>query len=431
MFRRMPTTLPALATMYGADRSAEAQMYSAQQQAAAQAAAAASAAAGQQGAARYAGMGNAESSRQSGLAGAYGGYATGLAGIANAMSNERASSYGAMAQAEAARQLAAGNIANQALAAYGGMGNAAMSAWGVNQAAYNQALSGMFGANQMAASQLGQSRNQALAGLGGSVSQLGRGLAAADAVSNVDFGMGGMGGMGGGGFSASGPSGPIASGSYSGGMPMGGMGDMSGGGSRGAGPNFASTADRSFGELASLRGGVMENTFLDNLTAGRDAGMRQLDNQHYSSREMPMQFMGQALSGLMQLSEPGYSQLAGGMNQLYGNLQASRPDFSPYGSALTSGFGSTLREGRDGMNQFYDRMGSSAQGGGFVGGGGFSPAPIPNSNSPIASLLGNLSEFQTPYQRTLENLRARELNLGYTYPKYQPKLPGTLARGFN
>jgi hypothetical protein len=203
--------------------------------------------------------------------------------------------------------MASGNIANQALAGYGALGNAAMNAWGQNQLAYNQALSNMFTANQGAVSQLGQSRNQALSGLGASTANLSRGLAAADAI-------GGMGSPGDS-FLATSPQGRVASGSYGAGMSPGYAASMSG--------------QAGMGAMDQLRQDVMDSSVLDNLTAGRDQGMGQLDAQHYSSRNAPFTTFQDSLAGFRQLAGDGYGQLGGGMSQFYGNMNANRADFSP------------------------------------------------------------------------------------------------------
>jgi hypothetical protein len=357
------------------------------------------------------GMGNAIGGHSQGLAGHsgaiannYNAFAGGNAAIANALANERSSAYGAMSQAEAARQLAAGNIANQALASYGGMGNAAMAAWAQNQSAYNQALQNMFTGNQLATSQLGQSRNQALAGLGDSASSLGRGLAAAGVIGNVDFGMGGMGG-GGMGFEATGPGGQVASGSFGGGM---GMGGMSGGGSRGPGPEFAGTADRSFGMLDSLRGNVMDNTFLDNLENARQEGFNRLDQQHYTSRTMPFDFMGTAFNDLQNLARPGYAATRQGMDQLYGNINANRADFSDFTRALQGGFDTSSQDLRDNAGRmstdFQSGMGQMGSVlGGLQGVASNLGSGLSSTQSAIQDLfgntLGNMPVFQSPLQR--------------------------------
>jgi hypothetical protein len=351
------------------------------------------------------GMGNAiggHSQAMAGHSGAiannYNAFAGGNAAIASALANERSNAYGAMSQAEAARQLAAGNIANQALASYGGMGNAAMAAWAQNQSSYNQALQNMFTGNQLATSQLGQSRNQALSGLGDATSSLGRGLAAAGVIGNVDFGMGGMGG-GGMGFEATGPGGQVASGSFGGGM--GGMGGMSGGGSRGPGPEFAGTADRSFGMLDSLRGNVMDNTFLDNLENARRDGFDRLDQQHYTSRAMPFDFMQSAFGNIQDLARPGYDATRQGMDQMYGNINANRADFSDFTRALQGGFDTSSQALRDNAGRISDdyRFGMGKMDGILNG----LNSGLSSTQGAIQDLftntLGNMDVFRSPLQR--------------------------------
>lgn len=272
----------------------------------------------------------------------YGNFAASNAALANSMANERAAAFGAMSQGEAARQLAAGNIANQALSSFGGMGNAAMNAWAQNQSAYNQALSGMFSANQMATSQLGQSRNQALSQLAAPVSQLGRGLAAANAIGSM--------GDGGGGFSATGPRGPVASGSF-GGMG-GGMGGMGG--------------QEAFGAIGGLASNIMDNTHLGSLESARSDGLNRLDAQHYSSRSMPFDALRESAGALQALAAPGYGALRQGMDQLYGNINANRGDFSPFARAAQQGFASSSQDLRNiagpngslqrNLNQLYDNV---------------------------------------------------------------------------
>lgn len=120
-------------------------------------------------------------------ANAYGGMTAGLAGLGNNASsnygaytaglNNAANNYGAMANAnsnaEAARQAAVGNIGSAALGAWGGGLNAALGAYGLQQQAYNLAMGQAANANQGAVSSLGQSRNNALAGLGNAYAALG------------------------------------------------------------------------------------------------------------------------------------------------------------------------------------------------------------------------------------------------------------------
>lgn len=337
----------------------------------------------------------------------YGSFSTGNAGIANALANERSAAYGAMSQGEAARQLAAGNIANQALAAYGGMGNAAMNAWGVNQASYNQALQNMFTGNQMAVSQLGQSRNQALSGLGDSTTQLGRGLAAAGVLGNADFGMGG-----GSGFSATSPSGSVASGSYGG-------GGMSGAATSGVGPEFGGITDRSFGGLDSLRGDINAPTFLDNLESARQDGFDRLDAQHYSSRSMPFDALRDSAGALQSLAAPGYSALRQGMDQLYGNVNANRADFSPFQRDLRYGFDQSsqdLREVGDRMSRDFG-TGMNQAGGALsslAGLGNTLQSTASSTQAGISDLfrnsLGNMAVFQSPLQRAQAKREAALFN---------------------
>ena len=211
-------------------------------------------------------------------ANAYGGLSAGLSGLGNSSSanygaytaglNNAGNNYGAQANAnsnaEAARQAAVGNIGSAALGAYGGGINAALGAYGLQQQAYNLAMGQAANANQGAVSSLGQSRNNALAGLGnayaalgGSAAQLGGAGLNASQASRTDnyqdqiarnnqitrststdqanmYGggsgdySGGYGYGGGNQFVAGGPDGTIASGSY--GSP--------GGSASGAGSNY-------------------------------------------------------------------------------------------------------------------------------------------------------------------------------------------------
>ena len=275
------------------------------------------------------------------FANVYGGYAGGLSSAAQAMANERGSFYGANAMAEAARQGAVSNMGSSALGAYGSASNAAQGAWAANQQAYNKAASDMHVANQGAMSNYGVSRNNALGGLGSSYADMTGRLAGADAVSNMSFGMGGGGGGGGGGFSASGPGGQIASGSYGGGGD-GGF-SMSGGGSRGSGGSLGSLAGQGYGGLNQLQGNLMAQDITGRMDAGAAAGRGQIDAQHYSSREMPKEMLGQTLSGLMTLGDQGYRASSGGMNQFYAtqNDPRNRADFSSVLNGLGAGYRNT------------------------------------------------------------------------------------------
>jgi hypothetical protein len=349
-------------------------------------------------------IGGALGSQFKGLSGAgdaiannFGHFGGAQAAFANAQANERAAAFGAMSQAEAARQLAAGNIANQKLAAYGGMGNSAMAAWAQNQSSYNQALQNMSAANQMAVSQLGQSQNQALSGLGDSTARLGRGLAAAGAIGNIDFGMGG----GGQGFEVTGPNGMVASGSFG--------GDPGAGGSRGGGaPELSNISDRSFGALDTLRSDVMNPSFLDNLENSRRDGFDRLDAQHYSSRNAPFDMLRSSVDDLQQLSSPGYSALRQGMDQFYGNVNANRADFSEYPRALERAFntssqdlrdhgGQLIQEYRTGLGPVADVLSELRNVRGGLGGG------MTTTQGQIKDLfknsLGKMPVFQSPLQR--------------------------------
>jgi hypothetical protein len=356
------------------------------------------------------------------IANNYNAFAGGNAAIASALANERSNAYGAMSQAEAARQLAAGNIANQSLAAYGGMGNAAMAAWAQNQSSYNQALQNMFTGNQLAASQLGQSRNQALSGMADAASSLGRGLAAAGVVSDMNFGLGGGGGGGGGmGFEATGPGGPVASGSYDG---TGGFsfGDMSGGGSRGPGPEFANTSGRAFGALDTLRNDLMDNTFLNNLEAARRDGFNRLDQQHYTSRTQPFDFIQTAFGDIQDLARPGYAATRQGMDQLYGNINANRADFSDFTRALQGGFDTSSQDLRDNAGRmsadFQSGMGQMGSVlGGLQGVASNLGSGLSSTQDAIKDLfgntLGNMDVFQGPAQQAKARREAQQLNLQY------------------
>lgn len=236
-------------------------------------------------------------------ANAYDSYAGGLGNLATSMANERGNLYGANAMAEVARQGALGNIASAGLGAYGSASNAAMHAWAQNQNAYNQSLANMQMANQGALGNLGVSRNNALGGLGSSYGQLGRAEAGAQAIGSL----GGMLGGGSGSFNASGTSGPIASGQYGGGM-------SGGGGGYGGGATSSALAG-----LAGLRQDLMSPDIARQLESGNADAMNRLGEQHYSSRSMPSQMLGQTLSGLMSMAAQNTGSIGAGMDQFYSN----------------------------------------------------------------------------------------------------------------
>lgn len=221
----------------------------------------------------------------------YGSYVSGLGNIATALGNAEGGRSASLGTAEAARQVGLGNISSAALGAFGNASNNAMAAWAANQTAYNKAASDMHSANQQGMSMLGGTRNSALSGLGSSYADMAGRIAGANAIGNLSFNMSGDG------FSASGN----ASKSNTTGSGLGDVGD------------------RGFGGLDSLRNSLMTNDIVNNVRATEEAGRRQLDDQHYSSRFMPSMMMGDALSGLTGLANEGYHQSATGMNQFYAN----------------------------------------------------------------------------------------------------------------
>ena len=269
---------------------------------------------------------------------AYGAYAGGLGNFANAMANERGNFYAANAMAEAARQGAVGNLGVASLGAFGGAANSALSAWAQNQQAYNRALSDINNSNQMAMSQYGQSRNNALSQLGNAYSGLGGREIGAAALGNLDFNFGGDFGGGGGGFAATGPGGPIASGSY-GGAGGGGGGGFGGRFSR-SGSGIGDAGARAYGGMGGVRDSLMAGDITGSLDYNSRDAMNRVDAQHYSSRAMPSQMLGQTLSGLMQLGGQAYESSDRGMNQFYGvqTDPRNRADFSGPLDMLASGY---------------------------------------------------------------------------------------------
>lgn len=242
---------------------------------------------------------------------AFGAYNMGLGNMATARANERSAMYAANSMAEAARQGGLANLGTAALGAFGGASNSALAAWAANQQAYNNAASNMHAANQQAMGNYGVSRNQALGGLGSAYGGIGRAEIGANALSNLNLNASGDFG-GGGGFSATGSGGNIASGSYGG----GGGGGLSMSGSR----NGSSPGSGGSGALAGLGGladRLMSPDIPNRIDAASDAGRRQLDMQHYSSRGMPSEMLNQTLGGLLALGDPAYKASAAGMDQFY------------------------------------------------------------------------------------------------------------------
>ena len=326
-----------------------------------------------------AGLGNA-------YANAFGAYGMGLGSMATARANEASARYGANAMAEAARQAGAANIGSAALGAFGGASNSALAAWAANQQAYNNAAASMHNANQQGLSQYGQSRNAALGSLGGAYAGLGKAQMASDALSNFSFG-GDMGGGMGGGFSATGPSGSIASGSYGSG---GGGSGFAGGGSRSGGGGMGGALSG----LGGLQGNLMASDIVDSLNRGADAGRKQLDDQHYSSREMPSQMLGQTLSGLMTLGRDAYGQSSRGMDQFYANTQMDERPYQSMLDRLSSGYGTV---------------------GGQLGGvqrdmtGGYNAANQ-NVGDMWSGSLGRLPVFRSPLENAYDGQMQRIIN---------------------
>lgn len=294
-------------------------------------------------------FGNVYGSYAGGLGNAFGAYAGGLGNMATAAANERSNLYGANAMAEAARQGALGNMASAGIGAYGSASNAAMNAWAQNQGAYNQSLASMQMANQNALGNLGVSRNAALGGLGGAYGQLGQ----AESRAQTAGALAGMfGGGGDGSFTAGGVGGPIASGSYAGGGGGGGMvGGMKGGGTRGA-----------MRGVDSLRESLMSNDMTNALAGANTNAMDRLDRQHFTSREMPSQMLGQSLSGLMTLTAQNANGIGAGMDQFYGNQNRAGDQFMGSLDAMRGGLDSAYGGVLGGLGAGYENAGNQIQG---------------------------------------------------------------------
>jgi hypothetical protein len=192
-------------------------------------------------------------------------------------------------------------------------------------------------ANQQGLANYGASRNSALGQLGSSYSGLGGRLAAAGALQGLNFNFGGNDGSGGSNtFSAYGPDGQIASGGYGG----GGGGGSWGGGAQFGSNDFSRYADPAYAGLGSLQGNLMAGDITGGMNRNLQDGYNRLDLQHYTSREMPSQMLNQTLGGLTQLSDRGYGESRGGMNQFYDtqNNPANRPDYSGILDRMTGGY---------------------------------------------------------------------------------------------
>lgn len=290
----------------------------------------------------FVGYGQGLSGMSNAQAANYGAYAGALGNLAQGATNAATARYGANAMAEAARQGAVGSMGSAALGAYGNLGGQALQAWSQNQMAYNKALSDMYGANQNAVSQYGQSRNAALAGLGDSYAKAAAGTAPATLAGDIAFNFSDAGGgYGGSGFDATGVGGGIASGTYGAG---GGGGGMNFSGTRHTTPGDVSgIVDRTYGGIDKTLEGLNDNATLQALLSTGQTGLDRLDTQHMSSRDMPSQAMSQGLQGLMLLGEQGYGNANAGMDQFY---DAQEQSFDPQTyNQLVGGLSGLLSDG--------------------------------------------------------------------------------------
>lgn len=293
----------------------------------------------------------------SGLGDMFRGYGAALGTLGTAGANERSNFYGSNAMMEAARQGAIGNIGSAGLGAFGAASNSAFDAWKGNQQAYNQALASMNAANQTGMSQLGQSRNAALAGMAQAGANTG----------SSSFGMGG--GMGGPlnmSFYAGAPSGMVGRGSYGGGDGGSGM-QMSGSVTRG-----------NAGLINQAMASVNDPSYLTALQQGAERDTAMLDRQHMSSRDQPQQMLGGVLKGLRDMASEAYGNSSRGADQYYATSNR----------ALDAGLG----QQRDMLDTLGSTFGSASNqlGGGFgkamgvIGGG--------------MTMAGNTGMFSTPLQ---------------------------------
>ena len=314
----------------------------------------------------YTAYGNTLGNLAGANANAYGTYGQGIQGLAQQQASQAAQQAQANAMIESARQAGLGNIGSAALSAYGNAANQGLAAWATNQSAYNKALSDMNAAQQSGISQLGQSRNTALGQLG---SAYGQGIAgaapagvAASASGNMGGGMGGMGGGGGNEFQADVGGENFATGSYDGTGGVGG-GDMnlSATTSMTKDPSAAvGIANTGFSGLAGLSDNVMDNSVLDQLVRNADMQNQARDLQHFSSRNMPSQMLGDVLSGITGLSNEAYDRSGAGATEAYGQMPGEF-DMSPYLNRLDSGYGGQVsanrRFARDAGLGYQDALG--------------------------------------------------------------------------
>jgi hypothetical protein len=370
-FSGSPEAILAASNAHQAEMQANAQIGAAQAQAAGQAAMAQAnqnAALYQQPANFANAFGNAYNSYAQGMGGAYAAQAGGLGSIATALANERGNLYGANAMMEAARMGALGNLGSAGIGAYGSMGNAAMGAWAQNQNAYNNAAATMHAANQSGLAGYGAanaaaqgnalaSQASAAGNIGaaraGAMGQIGRAQIGANAIAGLGLGSPGFGGS----FSANGVGGPIGSGSFSGQgivptpSPGGGMG------------RFMTEADVfGGGPLSGLSGSVSDPGIVSGLQFNARAGMRQLDDQHYSSRGMPSQMMNQGLAGLLALTNQSQGALRSGANQFYDNQRYAGDQAMSRFDTLASGVQGGLGGAMMGLQSGFNTVGNQIQG---------------------------------------------------------------------
>jgi hypothetical protein len=137
--------------------------------------------------------------------------------------------------------------------------------------------------------------------------------------------------------------------------------------------------------MASDITGSMNNNLQD--------GYNRLDRQHATSRGMPSQMLGQTLGGLMQLSDRGYGESRGGMDQFYQaqTEKDGRPDYSGVLDRLTSGYNNVSSN----LSELYGTAMNS--GGGALRG-------------LFDSSLGKLDLFKTPMELAAQARQVDVLN---------------------
>jgi hypothetical protein len=84
----------------------------------------------------------------------------------------------------------------------------------------------------------------------------------------------------------------------------------------------------------------MASDITGSMNANYTDSMDRLNAQHYSSRDMPSQMLGQTLSGLLTMGRDAYGQIGGGMNQYYAtqNNPANRVNYGGILGQLSSGY---------------------------------------------------------------------------------------------